>query len=365
MPFANDRLEQNRQHIEQRQIESELKVVRMAHSRFLFDPVEVIGHLQRCIVGQDDVLAAIRDLITVVKADISDRDRPLSVSLFLGPTGVGKTEIVRQLAKAIHGRTDAFCRIDMNTLSQDHYAAALTGAPPGYVGSKEGTTLLDADQIQGSFGRPGIVLFDEIEKASKEVQRSLLNILDSGHLTLSSGHHKIDFRNTLIFMTSNIGALEASQYHYNFNNSWRRWLGQSASAEAEIQDKALHSHFDPEFLNRIDRILKFKRIAENFLPAIVEIEIAKLNQRMASQGRKLILTDSAVEYLCKDHDPRFGARHIARKLRTQLEPVLADYLINTSIPGDILAEFRSGQLQVDSIPVDDFHDPFQDVGEHV
>src|SRR5690606_32324507 len=125
-------------------------------------------------------------------------------SLLLGPTGVGKTEVVRLIAEAIHGQPDAFCRIDMNTLAQEHYAAALTGAPPGYVGSKEGTTLFDAEAIAGTFSRPGIVLFDELEKASTEVLRSLLNVLDSGRLTLSGGGRTLDFRNCLIFMTSNV-----------------------------------------------------------------------------------------------------------------------------------------------------------------
>ena len=108
----------------------------------------------------------------MVKADISERDRPLSVNLFMGPTGVGKTEIVRLLAQALHGRADGFCRIDMHTLAQEHYAAALTGAPPGYVGSKEGISLFNSELIQGTYSRPGIVLFDELEKASQEVVRN-------------------------------------------------------------------------------------------------------------------------------------------------------------------------------------------------
>jgi ATP-dependent Clp protease ATP-binding subunit ClpA len=126
----------------------------------------------------------------------------------MGPTGVGKTETVRILAEAILGSADQLCRIDMNTLSQAHYSSAITGAPPGYVGSKENHSLLQAEKIEGSYSRPGIVLFDEIEKASQEVLRSLLNIMDSGVLHLPSGTKEISFRNTMVFMTSNVGAKE-------------------------------------------------------------------------------------------------------------------------------------------------------------
>ena len=153
MPFVNDLIEHNREHLGR----GEVPMARL-QSRFLFEPDTVMALLRTRIVGQDAALEAVEALLKVVKADIGDRERPLAVNLFMGPTGVGKTELVRLLALAIHGRADAFCRIDMQTLAQEHYAAALTGAPPGYVGSKEGATLFDVEAIQGSFGRPGIVL---------------------------------------------------------------------------------------------------------------------------------------------------------------------------------------------------------------
>ena len=147
--------------------------------RFHFEPQAVMQSLRQRIIGQDAALNEIEKMLQVVKADFSSPERPLSVTLMLGPTGVGKTETVRLIAEAIYGRSDAFCRIDMNTLAQEHYAAALTGAPPGYVGSKEGHSLFDETAIAGSHTRPGIMLFDELEKASNEVIRGLMNVLDT------------------------------------------------------------------------------------------------------------------------------------------------------------------------------------------
>ncbi len=319
MPFANDLLEHNRQKLD------EVPAAKL-QSRFLFEPATVMALLRERIVGQDAVLGQVEALLKVVKADIGERERPLSVNLFTGPTGVGKTEVVRLLAQAIHGRADALCRIDMHTLAQEHYAAALTGAPPGYVGSKEGTTLFDAEAIAGSFGRPGIVLFDELEKASPEVLRSLLGVLENGRLTLTAGSRTLDFRNSLIFMTSNVGAQPVQRLRERFARGWRRWLGLRAD-EAGERERALTRSFDPEFLNRIDRVLDFQSLDDDWLQALLEIELSKLNQRLGRQGRSLWLEESAVQWLCRAHDARYGARALARRVRTELEPAIADCLL--------------------------------------
>ncbi|EWC40939.1 AAA domain-containing protein [Pseudomonas stutzeri] len=317
MPFVNDLIEHNRAEAGQEAERTRAKVAKT--SRFLFDPAEVMSLLRSRIVGQDAVLDQMDAMLRVVKAGIGDPERPLTVNLFLGPTGVGKTEIVRLLAQAIHGKPDAFCRIDMNTLAQEHYAAALTGAPPGYVGSKEGTTLFDAEAIAGTFNRPGIVLFDELEKASREVVRSLLNVLDSGRLTLAAGNRTLDFRNALVFMTSNIGAQQVAHA--------MRWPWLNRRRAGGIVERALHRHFDPEFLNRIDRILHFSRIEGDRLMAVLEVELARLEQRLARRGVRLQVDAAVKQAICQLHDPRFGARDLARQLRVRLEPVLADAVL--------------------------------------
>jgi ATP-dependent Clp protease ATP-binding subunit ClpA len=320
MPFVNELIEHNRTQIAQ--ASDRAGQGPMSASRFLFDVETVMALLRSRIVGQDAVLGEIEAMLRVVKAGIGDPERPLTVNLFLGPTGVGKTEIVRLLAQAIHGKPDAFCRIDMNTLAQEHYAAALTGAPPGYVGSKEGTTLFDAEAITGTFSRPGIVLFDELEKASPEVVRSLLNVLDSGRLTLAAGNRTLDFRNALVFMTSNIGARQAAR--------WERWpiprTGRSALRSRSVR-QALHRHFDPEFLNRIDRTLQFDSIQGDRLMPVLDVELSKLTQRLLRQGVQLQVDSAVKQAICRTHDPRFGARDVARQLRTRLEPAVADALL--------------------------------------
>lgn len=339
MPFANDLIDSNRQRLD------EQGVARL-QSRFLFEPAAVMALLRSRIVGQDAVLAQVEAMLKVVKVDIGERERPLAVNLFMGPTGVGKTEIVRLLAQAIHGRADAMCRIDMHTLAQEHYAAALTGAPPGYVGSKEGTTLFDGEAIAGSFGRPGIVLFDELEKASPEVLRSLLGILEHGRLTLTAGSRTLDFRNSLIFMTSNVGAQQAQRYRERFGRGWRRWLGLAPKGEAALLEQVLHQRFEPEWLNRIDRILVFERVDERWLDALLEIELDKLGQRLARQGRSLHLEPSSRAWLCREHDVRFGARALARRIRTELEPAIAECLLADPSTARLLCTCGHDRLQV-------------------
>ena len=353
MPFINDKLEyfarQQRlrgegittlEEINKNEpVEAEKRPLQ---TRFRFDVEEVMEHLRARIFGQEQAMRAIEKMLKIVKADLSDPERPLYVGLFLGPTGVGKTEIVRILAEAIHGSREAFCRVDMNTLAMDHYAAALTGAPPGYVGSKEGSTIFDKEKIEGSYSKPGIVLFDEIEKASPQVIQTLLNIFDNGRLTIASGEETIDFRNTIILMTSNIGAREIYHYAENrfsfflkqlFYHLNPRFAGRrkTESTLEWIIRKNVERTFKPEFINRIDDIITFNWLKQEVLDDIIEKLLADLNKRISKYRCCLELqSDAKALIIEKGFDKRYGGRALKRTFRHLVYVPLAEKLLESS-----------------------------------
>ncbi|MGY8810718.1 MAG: AAA family ATPase [Pseudomonadales bacterium] len=325
MPFINDVLAANQQSPSSR--------TPATQSRFLFDPESVMARVHSRILGQRDALDEISNSLKVIKAELGDPLRPLGTFLLLGPTGVGKTETVRLLAEAIHGSSEAFCRIDMNTLAQEHYAASLTGAPPGYVGSKEGTTLFDRQAIEGDYGRPGIVLFDELEKANDQVIRALMNVLDNGQLRLSAGNTTLDFRNSLIFMTSNLGASHQSAI--------ARWLPQRwrTASQKRRQEAALNDRLDPEFINRIDHRIHYQSLPSDQLAHLVDLTLARLNQRLGRHQVQLVLSLEVREWLAQQgYDLRYGARAMARAFRRYLEPAVAQHLLANERcpPGSLL-----------------------------
>lgn len=345
MPFINEQLEHNKEQQQQARYKNEVARA----SRFTFNPANVMDDLYARIIGQNQILDSIEDVLFTVKADFSIDNKPLAVVLLLGPTGVGKTESVRVITQSILGHSDNFCRIDMNTLAQEHYTAALTGSPPGYVGSKEGQTLFDIEKIKGSFSQPGIVLFDEIEKADKQVVRAIMNIFDTGKLTLTSGVKDIDFSNSIIFMTSNLGARELERHLEKQSKGWRKFLPLKNKSQSRILDNALTQHFDPEFINRIDCVLPFNWLGDNHLDDLVNLEVSKLNSRLKKRNAHIQLDNEAKQYLINKYDGRYGARDIARIFKNNLNPKIAKAILASPDESEFRVLIQDRKLIVTSV----------------
>lgn len=314
MPFINDKL--NYYKNEEKEETKKKKMI----SRFMFDIDDIMTTLRRRIFGQEHAMAAVENMLKLIKVDIADTERPLYIGLFLGPTGVGKTEVVRLLAEAVYGNRDQFCRIDMNTLASEHYSSALTGAPPGYVGSKEETTLFDKNLIEGTFSKPGIVLFDEIEKANEAVILTLLNIFDNGKLKITSGKTELNFRNSIIIMTSNIGAKELLKQSKQTSN-------QDEQTKALIQEK-LEKFFAPEFINRIDDVITFNWLGQHSVKQIIDQKLETLNKKLAVHHREIQLSEAAKEFIITEgYDTKYGARSLKRAFRSFVEIPIAEVIL--------------------------------------
>lgn len=346
MPFLNDRIndtqrqqkltaaltDENASLIVQDRVGT--PVVNSLKTRFSFELHSIENELRANIIGQNESIEQVMEILKVVRADIGDPRKPLASVLFCGPTGVGKTETVRTIARAMYGDADAFCRIDMNTLSQEHYAAALTGSPPGYVGSKEGTTILDQEKIEGTRNLPGIVLFDELEKASNEVVLALMNVFDNGLLTVASGERTYSFRNSLIFMSSNLGANELmalKEGGLTWRSLWSKLAG-GFKARKELANKivmkSLLDRFPPELVNRIDHVDVFDWIGMDQMPELVDVELERLNRRLLKHELHLEVSADVKNLIAhKGFDMKFGVRELRRAMRRYLEFPLAGYLL--------------------------------------
>jgi ATP-dependent Clp protease ATP-binding subunit ClpB len=281
-------------------------------SRMLEGEVEKLIHmeerLRKRVVGQDDAISAVSNAVRRSRAGLQDPNRPIGSFIFMGPTGVGKTELARALAEFLFDDEQAMVRIDMSEFMEKHSVARLIGAPPGYVGYEEGGYLTEAVRR-----RPySIVLMDEIEKAHSEVFNILLQILDDGRLT--DGHGRtVDFKNTVVIMTSNIGS------------QWIVDLGEKDYEEMRrrVMD-AVKAHFKPEFINRVDELVIFHGLGMNEIKAIVEIQVKKLEQRLLERQIRLKMTDKAKEWLAKEgFDPAYGARPLKRVIQREIQDRLA------------------------------------------
>jgi ATP-dependent Clp protease ATP-binding subunit ClpB len=278
--------------------------------------VRMEEYLKKRVIGQDDAIEAVANAVRRARSGISEPDRPLGSFIFLGPTGVGKTELARTLAEFLFDDERAMIRIDMSEYMEKHSVARLIGAPPGYVGYEEGGQLTEAVRR-----RPySVILFDEIEKAHQDVFNVLLQLLDDGRLTDSQGR-TVDFKNTIIVMTSNLGS------------AYIQDLGDDESEEMRKRvTEALKAHFRPEFLNRLDEILIFNRLTQKEIALIVNIQVAHLERRLELKKIELTLTDRAREYLSTvGFDPVYGARPLKRSIQKLIQDPVALQILQGNI----------------------------------
>jgi ATP-dependent Clp protease ATP-binding subunit ClpB len=308
-------------------------------SRLMEGEVEKLVHMEERlherIVGQDEAVAAVSNALRRSRAGLSDPNRPIGSFLFLGPTGVGKTELARALAEFMFDSEQAMVRLDMSEYMEKHTVARLIGAPPGYVGYEEGGQLTEAVRR-----RPyAVILLDEIEKAHADVFNVLLQIMDGGRLTDGQGR-TVDFTNTILIMTSNVGS---------------QFIVAEADEEKmrEEIEEVLAATFKPEFLNRIDDVVIFRRLTREDISRIVELQVAQLTARVRERGIEIELTDDARTLLGNlGYDPTYGARPLKRVIQKQLVDKLALRILEGEFEeGDVVRiDAADGELTFEKAP---------------
>lgn len=303
-----------------------------------FDPAALTDRLNARIVGQRNAIDAVVRAVSLASVGANDPTRPLANVLLAGPTGVGKTELVRQVAAELRSGPDDMCRIDMNALAQEHYAASFSGAPPGYAGSKESFTLFDRGAVEGDPYTPGVVLFDEVEKADTTVLRALLQILDHGELRLANGQQTISFRNSYVFMTSNLGSAELAARR---RTPWAR-LPRRAERRGDdelVVRRAIERFFDPEFFNRLDETVVMNGFDAPTAHEVTGLEIDIVTRRLARRSVHVEVGPDVVALLCaRGFDPVYGARGLRRTVRTVLtDPIAAAVLEHRPVGTEPLA----------------------------
>jgi ATP-dependent Clp protease ATP-binding subunit ClpB len=297
-------------------------------SRMMEGEVQKLLHMEerlhQRVIGQDEAIQAVSNAIRRARAGLQDPNRPLGTFMFLGPTGVGKTELARALAEFMFDDEQAMVRIDMSEYQEKHTVSRMIGAPPGYVGYDEAGQLTEAVRR-----RPyAVVLFDEIEKAHPEVLNVLLQLLDDGRLTDGKGR-TVDFKNTVVIMTSNLGSSFITE----------RTMAEGGTVDEgtrrQVMD-ALRDHFRPEFLNRIDEIIFFHALGREHMKQIIDIQIGGLTKRLEERKIHVTLTGAAKEQLVREgYDPAYGARPLKRSIqRRVLDPLALRVLEGDFLEGD-------------------------------
>ena len=299
--------------------------------------------LKKRVVGQDEAISAVADAVRRARAGIQDPNRPIGSFIFLGPTGVGKTELARALAEFLFDDENALVRIDMSEYQERHTVSRLIGAPPGYVGYEEGGQLTEAVRR-----RPySVILFDEVEKAHPEVFNILLQLLDDGRLT--DGHGRtVDFRNTVVIMTSNIGSVHIQELLEEREKTPRvYWVPDSEKVLKEKVMEDLKAFFRPEFLNRVDEIIIFNPLSRELLKQIVDIQIERMKKYLKERRIEIVLTEAAKEHLAEvGYDPVYGARPLKRAIQKEVLNPLAKMLLEGRFSdGDTVeVDFRDGEM---------------------
>jgi ATP-dependent Clp protease ATP-binding subunit ClpB len=285
--------------------------------------------LAKRVIGQKEAIKAVANAVRRARAGLQDPNRPLGSFIFLGPTGVGKTELARSLAEFLFNSEQAMVRLDMSEFMEKHSVSRLIGAPPGYVGYDEGGYLTEAVRR-----RPySVILFDEIEKAHPDVFNVLLQILDDGRMTDGKGR-TVDFKNTILIMTSNLGSQIIMELGEDNRDAMKKQV-----------NELLHRQFKPEFLNRIDEIIIFHGLSREDLAQIVEIQVRLLVDRLAVQNISLNLSDNCRKFLVREgYSPAFGARPLRRVIQRYVQDGLAMKILEGSIQegDDITVDVKPG-----------------------
>jgi ATP-dependent Clp protease ATP-binding subunit ClpB len=296
--------------------------------------IKMEERLHQRVIGQDEAITAVANAIRRARAGLQDPNRPLGSFIFLGPTGVGKTELARALAEFLFDDEQAMIRIDMSEYQEKHTVSRLLGAPPGYVGYEEAGQLTEAVRR-----RPyAVVLFDEIEKAHPEVLNVLLQLLDDGRLTDGKGR-TVDFKNTVVIMTSNIGS------HFIAETAVKG-EAMTEGVRREVMD-ALRAHFRPEFLNRVDEIIVFHPLTREQMRHIVDIQLRGLVKRLEDRKIRVELTDRAKDLIIEEgYDPTYGARPLKRAIQRRiLDPLAIKVLEGQFREGDtVRIDVKAGDL---------------------
>jgi len=300
--------------------------------------------LQGKVIGQDDAIVRVAKAIKRNRAGLKDPNKPIGSFIFLGPTGVGKTQLAKVLSRFMFDSEDSLIRIDMSEYMEKFAISRLVGAPPGYVGYEEGGQLTEKVRRHPY----SIVLLDEIEKAHPDVFNLLLQALDDGQMTDSLGR-KIDFRNTIIIMTSNIGARQLADFGTGVGFGTSTRLDNEHSNRDSVIQTALKRAFSPEFLNRIDDVVVFKSLERDHIHKIIDLELKALIDRIEGLGYGIEVTAEAKDYLVEQgYDEKFGARPLKRAIQKHLEDPFAEEIINANIQeGDLLkAAYKKGENEL-------------------